>query len=586
MPIPSLPKQMNESNKEQSKPALKRPVKNVFFGSRLMVIIAIAVMQLVALLGALGISYFNNFKITHLNSEHYIEKLVETTAYDLKGFLEIGTNITKLLEIQLNALEVGSLDQSTLFRAMRNTLSAVPGVHGAMIGKSDGSFVFIRRHGKDQSQRFVRIVSPNRMQQTDFIIPNDSRGFRYLKDIEKYKYAQTTNKDVIFNIKTRPWYISAFHTSNQLHWTDHYMFQSSQKPGITVSTPLKPYKGITPVLAIDIEILELKKYLDSIVNVSDGVAFLINKKDEVITSSHPNWKVDKIIKLDGLKDPVLKEIQQQSTLINKPKRHKQKKSKESRTISVNGTSYFTYLQKVILQPNLPWIVGVYIPTHQISKSLPKTTNTEMRTIMTISVIVVIVLGSCLTWGLIFIALRLLSDVEKQATTDSLTGLLNRESITSELNIRINNPLKEVLGVVVFDLDGFKQVNDSLGHDAGDQVLKEMGQRLKQYIQPDESIGRLGGDEFALIIKGTSQLEITQRIHEILNSVIQSPIYSDEHHQHQLGATAGLSFLQPQQDTTEEKIIQQADLALIRGKQIQKGLVWIDGQNDPYDPSTD
>lgn len=549
MPIPSLPMQKNKSNKKPNKPNLKRPVKNVFFGSRLMVIIAIAIMQLVALLSSLGISYFSNLKIIHLNSEHYIEKLVETTAYDLKGFLEIGVNLTKLLAIQLNALEVGSLDQSTLFQAMRNTLSAVPGVHGAMIGKSDGSFVFIRRHGKDQSQRFVRIVSPNRTQQTDFIIPNDAKNFLYLKDLEKYKHAQTKNKK-IFDVKTRPWYKSAFSTPNRLHWTDHYIFQSSQKPGITVSTPLKSYKGITPVLAIDIETLELKKYIDSIVKVSDSVAFLINKKGEVITSSHTNWTINKITELDGLQDPVLSEIKHRSDLINKQKKYKKEIFKESRTISVNGTSYFTYLQQVIPQPDLPWILGVYVPTNQLSKALPKKKYPSMRTIMTISITIVILLGSCLTWGLIFIAMRLLSDVEKQTTTDSLTGLLNRESITTELNTSINTPLKEILGMVVFDLDGFKQINDSLGHYAGDQVLKEMGQRLKQYIQPGESIGRLGGDEFALIIKGASQLEITQRVHEILNSVIQSPISSDEHHQHHLGATAGLSFLQSQQDTTE------------------------------------
>ena len=90
-----------------------------------------------------------------------------------------------------------------------------------------------------------------------------------------------------------------------------------------------------------------------------------------------------------------------------------------------------------------------------------------------------------------------------ARTDGLTGLLNRGAFTAALIDRLEaaQGSGERLALFVIDLDRFKHLNDSLGHHAGDQLLNEIGRRLKTGARPGDLVCRLGGDEFAVIASG-------------------------------------------------------------------------------------
>ena len=87
-----------------------------------------------------------------------------------------------------------------------------------------------------------------------------------------------------------------------------------------------------------------------------------------------------------------------------------------------------------------------------------------------------------------------------AQTDSLTGLVNRGAFTGSLCERLEAARESGGSVALFiiDLDRFKNLNDTLGHHAGDQLLAELGQRLREEARPGEMAARLGGDEFALV----------------------------------------------------------------------------------------
>lgn len=95
------------------------------------------------------------------------------------------------------------------------------------------------------------------------------------------------------------------------------------------------------------------------------------------------------------------------------------------------------------------------------------------------------------------------DAEKLSITDPLTGLLNRAGLYRVLEIEVEqaNLHHSPLAVLLLDLDGFKAVNDTFGHGAGDRTLIEAARRLNEWMQPDWSCGRLGGDEFALVCPG-------------------------------------------------------------------------------------
>jgi diguanylate cyclase (GGDEF)-like protein len=93
--------------------------------------------------------------------------------------------------------------------------------------------------------------------------------------------------------------------------------------------------------------------------------------------------------------------------------------------------------------------------------------------------------------------------QTQASIDSLTGLANRQALVVEIERAIARQQRggSRFGLVYIDLDGFKRVNDSCGHAAGDQVLREVGVAITEALRASDTAGRLGGDEFAILLDG-------------------------------------------------------------------------------------
>jgi diguanylate cyclase (GGDEF)-like protein len=116
--------------------------------------------------------------------------------------------------------------------------------------------------------------------------------------------------------------------------------------------------------------------------------------------------------------------------------------------------------------------------------------------------------------------RLLEELEHQAFHDSLTGLANRSLLRNRLeNALVRSRRTAVpVGVLMCDMDGFKMVNDTLGHDVGDQLLVEVGSRISRCLREGDTVGRLGGDEFALILDGTSALDVMKTANRVLDAL--------------------------------------------------------------------
>ena len=97
---------------------------------------------------------------------------------------------------------------------------------------------------------------------------------------------------------------------------------------------------------------------------------------------------------------------------------------------------------------------------------------------------------------------------KLALTDDLTGIYNRTAYSEHINKIQNSHSSEFFGIVVFDVDDFKVINDNEGHLEGDEILKFVAQSIKSIFKPPmNSVYRIGGDEFAVISRGTSEKDI-------------------------------------------------------------------------------
>jgi diguanylate cyclase (GGDEF)-like protein/PAS domain S-box-containing protein len=156
-------------------------------------------------------------------------------------------------------------------------------------------------------------------------------------------------------------------------------------------------------------------------------------------------------------------------------------------------------------------------------------------------------------------------LEHQAVTDSLTGLLNRRGFyqTVEGMLSRNEHAGKYLVVLYLDLDGFKHVNDSLGHDAGDQVLIWVAEQLKECLRPYDVLARMGGDEFVVVIDGLDFPEHAAKVAEKLIERVSARRHVDGI-EATLGASIGISVY-PDCGTNLDGLLRAADIAMYEAK---------------------
>jgi diguanylate cyclase (GGDEF)-like protein len=154
-----------------------------------------------------------------------------------------------------------------------------------------------------------------------------------------------------------------------------------------------------------------------------------------------------------------------------------------------------------------------------------------------------------------------------ATHDFLTGILNRAEVLASLERELARSRRKngPVGIILADLDHFKRINDSLGHLAGDIVLKEVARRLRSDLRVYDSVGRYGGEEFLLVLPDCDLNTTARRANEICSLVSSEPIATSGGKTSvtlSMGATA--SDCVP--DATIESLLQEADTALYRAKE--------------------
>ncbi|MEO6092918.1 MAG: EAL domain-containing protein [Novosphingobium sp.] len=157
-----------------------------------------------------------------------------------------------------------------------------------------------------------------------------------------------------------------------------------------------------------------------------------------------------------------------------------------------------------------------------------------------------------------------------ALYDSLTGLANRMQMSESLEKILAQPREDQRGcaVLLLDLDRFKQVNDTLGHPAGDALLTQVAQRLERTVDTAGRVGRLGGDEFQVILPGPpAHPDLVQLAGSIIANLSQP--YSIEGHRVLIGASIGIA-LSPEDGASSQALLRNADLALYAAKDGGRG----------------
>ncbi|MHB8632223.1 MAG: putative bifunctional diguanylate cyclase/phosphodiesterase, partial [Candidatus Limnocylindria bacterium] len=187
---------------------------------------------------------------------------------------------------------------------------------------------------------------------------------------------------------------------------------------------------------------------------------------------------------------------------------------------------------------------------------------------------------CVITGILDITQRKHSEslLAHQAGHDALTGLPNRSLLRERLVDGLRRSTQ--LALLVMDLDRFKEVNDTFGHDVGDKLLQQVAERMAARIAPPASLARLGGDEFAVVVPGadrTAAIEIATSLGSTLNDVlvVDELVLS-------VGVSIGIA-LAPTDGGEEGTLLRRADVAMYEAKHTGRGHALYSAEQDQYRP---
>lgn len=225
-----------------------------------------------------------------------------------------------------------------------------------------------------------------------------------------------------------------------------------------------------------------------------------------------------------------------------------------------------YTQRFVFQSVVTIVVGnasTVLAMLLLPIMIPRL-NPELQAPLTVAGLIGVafaISGAMRTLGIITSLAREKAAVEHGATHDALTGLLNR----TLMQRRLSETLAEGQPCAFFflDLDRFKQVNDTMGHQSGDALLQQFARRLRDIAPPKAHIARFGGDEFAIVISaspGGDEVEVL--CHEILHMVTEP--FSVPRGQAHVGASIGVVFA-PDEGSDPDELMRKADIALYAAK---------------------
>jgi diguanylate cyclase (GGDEF)-like protein len=157
-------------------------------------------------------------------------------------------------------------------------------------------------------------------------------------------------------------------------------------------------------------------------------------------------------------------------------------------------------------------------------------------------------------------------LREQAMRDALTGLWNRRAILEAFDRELSRSRREAfpLGVVMVDLDHFKTINDTCGHQAGDQVLQAAAGRIRAAVRSYDSVGRCGGEEFLIILPGCDEESVMVHAERMRQELERQPL-ATERMSFNVTASIGVTTADPGLDLEGEHFIRVADDALYEAK---------------------
>ncbi|MEZ5741034.1 MAG: sensor domain-containing diguanylate cyclase [Burkholderiaceae bacterium] len=543
----------------------------------LLVVVLLAVQVATVVIVMLGMRQQTHQQFSQ-NAQATLERLAENVAAGADRYLEPAERAVNTAHSLVAGGLIDPRQDEVLERYFVAQLRANEAIVGISLGRSDGSLLHVGRVDGQLRTKQVQVRDGRReVRMADPTITQAVRKWMIIDD------------DI--DARTRPWYEGARRSAGP-SWTGAYVFFTSKRPGITVSRAVQaPDGGDAGVLGIDIDIQAMSAFISRVPMAQHGTAAIIDERGYAVAYSDAGHLQRQ---LDSGSLPVIGQVAHKplGVLLDRaglaggqpapPGEGLRGGAGAYQTFMVDDVEYHGLAREFSMSGGrMNWVLAVEAPAADFSGDLATVFQQKLRTLVA-AILIPAIIAILAVFGLTEPVYRLHED----ATTDALTGCLNREEFRRRFDGMLRNRRESEyagrLVLVALDLDGFKDINDRYGHDAGDEVLRAFAARLRLRIRQTDLLGRTGGDEFVLAMRLDRSVDVMATINRIRRSVV-SRAFTTQAGRQLVGVTAGIACVEAGE--TPESAMARADQALITGKARTKNRCYLAASTQDRWPRT-
>ena len=515
-----------------------------------------------------------------------------------RHYLDAAESALSVGERLMRAGVLDADDENALTRYFTAELQSHRWLYGMAFGREDGSFTHVGRAAGGLRSTVAELADDGRR---TFVHAAHEGGH------EPVRAWRTRGER--FDPRERPWYRQA-RESDGIAWSDPYPFHGTEVPGVSASlaielpAPAGEGGSGVGVLAVGIDLRVLSSLVSAVPGAGRGSAVLIDAGRQVVAYSDAPRLEGAIVEgrmpaLSSLDDRPLEHLLKRLGARGVPASEAPARAE---IVTVDDRRHLALVRPFDAMPSFRhvdspdtsghWMLVAQVPFERYAAGIDERFARRLA-----AIVAMLTLSALLAIAAVIRFTRPVYRIHRDATLDGLTGACNRAEFERRANALAggsgggsgNGFGRELLRgrrrrwppsvLIAFDLDGFKGINDAVGHAAGDAVLKIFVERLGRQLRKGDVVGRLGGDEFAVVLAldpAASDAETAERVERLRRAVVSEPVPFDGRSL-RFGATAG--FAHRLANESVSGTLERADRALVAGKAVAKNRSYPAGEDD-------